>query len=211
MFVLGLRGTVRAMRGISIALLGLGNVGAGALKILRENRREIEGRLAASVNVKRVLVRDLDKPRQVQIKRDRLTTEISEILDDPDVRVVVEVIGGIEELEQRAVAGWDEFSGNTPHRPWIDKVEISCSACGGRSHRIEEVGNPWLDAGIVPFSTLHYNTDPEYWEKWFPANFVVECFPGQFRNWFYALLAMSAMMSNRAPFQVLLGHALVRD
>jgi homoserine dehydrogenase len=84
------------MRGISIALLGLGNVGAGALKILRENRVEIEGRLAASVNVKAVLVRDLDKPRQVEIDPERLTTKIEDILDDPDVRVVVELIGGIE-------------------------------------------------------------------------------------------------------------------
>ena len=84
------------MRGISIALLGLGNVGAGALKILRHNRREIEGRLAASVNVKHVLVRELDKPRMVEIERERLTTDVREILDDPDVRVVVEVIGGIE-------------------------------------------------------------------------------------------------------------------
>jgi isoleucyl-tRNA synthetase len=122
-----------------------------------------------------------------------------------------EVLGGPEELEQRAVVGWEDFAGNTPHRPWIDEVEIACSACGARSRRVEDVGNPWLDAGIVPFSTLHYNTDPDYWARWFPANFVVECFPGQFRNWFYALLAMSAMMSGRAPFQVLLGHALVRD
>ncbi len=49
------------------------------------------------------------------------------------------------------------------------------------------------------------------WEKWFPADFITECFPGQFRNWFYALLAMSTMMEKRAPFKVLLGHALVRD
>ena len=70
---------------------------------------------------------------------------------------------------------------------------------------------PWLDAGIVPFSTMGYNTDREYWEKWFPADFITECFPGQFRNWFYAILAMSTMMEQRPPFKVLLGHALVRD
>jgi isoleucyl-tRNA synthetase len=77
--------------------------------------------------------------------------------------------------------------------------------------RIPDVGNPWLDAGIVPFSTMGYNRDREYWQKWFPADFITESFPGQFRNWFYALLAMSTMMENRAPFKVLLGHALVRD
>src|SRR5262249_35291947 len=46
---------------------------------------------------------------------------------------------------------------------------------------------------------------------WFPAAFITESFPGQFRNWFYAILAMSTMMANRPPFRTLLGHALVRD
>ncbi len=56
------------------------------------------------------------------------------------------------------------------------------------------MGNPWLDAGIVPFSTMNYNTNREEWQKWYPADLVTECFPGQFRNWFYSLLAMSTMM-----------------
>ena len=77
--------------------------------------------------------------------------------------------------------------------------------------RIKDVGNPWLDAGIVPFSTLKYNTDRDYWSEWFPGDFVTECFPGQFRNWFYSLLAMSAELEGKAPFKTLLGHALVKD
>jgi isoleucyl-tRNA synthetase len=73
------------------------------------------------------------------------------------------------------------------------------------------VGNPWLDAGIVPFSTLRYDTDRPYWEQWFPADFIVEAFPGQFRNWFYALLAMSTVLEGREPFRTVLGHGQVRD
>jgi len=122
-----------------------------------------------------------------------------------------DVIGGRDELKNRAIKGWKEFEGHTPHRPWIDLVEIRCTRCGGQAHRIPDVGNPWLDAGIVPYSTLGYNHHRSYWEKWFPADFVTESFPGQFRNWFYALLAMSALMEGRAPFKVLLGHATVRD
>jgi isoleucyl-tRNA synthetase len=121
------------------------------------------------------------------------------------------VIGGLEELRRRAIAGWDQFEGHSPHRPHIDAVKIACQRCGGEASRIEDVGNPWLDAGIVSFSTLRYNTDREYWRRWFPADLVLECFPGQFRNWFYSLLAMSAMLDGRAPFRTLLGHALVRD
>ena len=122
-----------------------------------------------------------------------------------------DIVGSRDELRDRAIAGWERFEGHTPHRPWIDLVKIRCTKCGGSSSRIPDVGNPWLDAGIVPYSTLGYNRDRTYWEKWFPADFITECFPGQFRNWFYALLAMSALMENRAPFKVLLGHALVRD
>ena len=122
-----------------------------------------------------------------------------------------DVIGSREELKRRAVAGWNEFDGHSPHRPWVDVVKIRCAKCGGNASRISDVGNPWLDAGIVPYSTLGYNRDRKYWQEWFPADFVTESFPGQFRNWFYALLAMSAMMEEQVPFKVLLGHALVRD
>jgi isoleucyl-tRNA synthetase len=122
-----------------------------------------------------------------------------------------EVIGGRSELQERAVRGWDAFDGHSPHRPWIDEVLIECRACGKEVPRIKDVGTPWLDAGIVPYSTLGYLHDRDYWEKWFPAEFITECFPGQYRNWFYSLLAMSTVLENREPFQLVLGHAVVRD
>jgi isoleucyl-tRNA synthetase len=122
-----------------------------------------------------------------------------------------DVIGSREELRERAVAGWEQFAGHSPHRPWIDLVKVRCAKCGGQASRIPDVGNPWLDAGIVPYSTMGYNADRASWEQWFPADFVTEAFPGQFRNWFYAMLAMSTMMTHRAPFKTLLGHGQVRD
>ncbi|MBI3971621.1 MAG: isoleucine--tRNA ligase [Chloroflexi bacterium] len=122
-----------------------------------------------------------------------------------------DVVGGEDELKQRAVAGWDAFEGHTPHRPWIDAVKIACPTCGGQAARIPDVGNPWLDAGIVPYSTLHYRHNRDYWMQWFPADFISESFPGQFRNWFYALLTMSTVLEDREPFRTVLGYALVRD
>jgi len=122
-----------------------------------------------------------------------------------------EVIGGKDELKARAVEGWEKFEGHTPHRPHIDQVKIQCQKCGAKVPRITDVGNPWLDAGIVPYSTMGYTEDRAYWKKWFPPDFITECFPGQFRNWFYAILTMSTVMENRPPFKTLLGHALVRD
>jgi isoleucyl-tRNA synthetase len=122
-----------------------------------------------------------------------------------------EVIGSMAELKERAVAGWDEFEGHTPHRPWIDRVKIRNPNSGALMSRIPDVGNPWLDAGIVPFSTMQYNTCPDAWSAWYPADFVTECFPGQFRNWFYAMLSMATMMDNSPPFKTLLGHRLVMN
>jgi isoleucyl-tRNA synthetase len=121
----------------------------------------------------------------------------------------VNVVGGREELAERAVEGWSGFEGHTPHRPYVDAVKIRCSGCGEPVSRIADVGNPWLDAGIVPFSTMHYREDPEYWKQWFPADFVTESFPGQFRNWFYSLLAMSTVLRRETPFKTLFGYALV--
>ncbi len=121
------------------------------------------------------------------------------------------VVGSKKELMELSVEGWEEFEGNSPHRPWIDKVKIKHPDSGLIGERILDVGNPWLDAGIVPFSTLGYTDNKEYWKEWFPGDFVTECFPGQFRNWFYSLLAMSAELEEAAPFKTLLGHALVKD
>ncbi|MCP4200772.1 MAG: isoleucine--tRNA ligase [bacterium] len=124
---------------------------------------------------------------------------------------VFEVIGSKEELRERAVEGWDRFDGHSPHRPWVDEVKIACPSCGKPTPRIPDVGNPWLDAGIVPYSTMHYNTDREYWKDWFPADWISESFPGQFRNWFYAILAMSTVMENRPPFKLMFGYRLMKD
>ena len=72
------------------------------------------------------------------------------------------VIGSKAELEERATGGLDQLQ--ELHRPWIDEVTIACSACGKDVRRVTEVGDAWLDAGIVPFSTLGWQ-NPE----WIPA------------------------------------------
>jgi homoserine dehydrogenase len=84
------------MESIAIGLLGAGNVGGGVVRILQENRESIERRLGARVLVKRVLVRDPSRERHVGIPGELLTTDAQAVLADPDVRVVVELIGGIE-------------------------------------------------------------------------------------------------------------------
>jgi isoleucyl-tRNA synthetase len=83
------------------------------------------------------------------------------------------------------------------------QVKLECPRCQGLMSRILDVGNPWLDAGIVPFSTLQYRRDREYWRAWYPADWISESFPGQFRNWFYSLLAMATVVDQSPPFKEL--------
>ena len=117
-----------------------------------------------------------------------------------------EVMGDEDELKRRAVQGWEIFEGHTPHRPFIDEVKLECAKCKGLMSRIPDVGNPWLDAGIVPFSTLRYRKDREYWQSWYPAHWISESFPGQFRNWFYSLLAMATVVDQSPPFKENFGY-----
>ena len=117
------------------------------------------------------------------------------------------VIGSRAELEERALGGLDQLE--ELRRPWIDAVPIRCERAASRCTRVEEVGDVWLDAGIVPFSTLGWE-NPEYvpegyatgaakglttadlpdhatWEQWFPADWVSEM-REQIRLWFYSQL-----------------------
>ena len=122
-----------------------------------------------------------------------------------------EVIGSETELKERAISGWSEFEGHTPHRPYVDAIQIACKGCGAPVHRVKDVGNPWLDAGIVALSTLKYRHDRDYWREWYPADLISESFPGQFRNWFYALLTESTAVTGEKPFRNVFTYALMRD
>jgi len=90
------------------------------------------------------------------------------------------------------------------HRPWIDDIEITCE-CGKKVKRISSVGDVWLDAGIVPYSTLYYKTDKEKWAKYYPIEWISEM-KEQVRLWFYSMLFMSTVISGRAPYEKVVGY-----
>ncbi len=138
----------------------------------------------------------------------------------------VTVVGSKSELENKATSGFDQLE--ELHRPWVDNVKIKCDHCGRTDlTRIPEVGDVWLDAGIVPFSSLGWQNeewieggygtgaaagltnadlpDNAYWEKWFPATWVTEM-REQVRLWFYSQLFMSVALVGKAPFQSVLGY-----
>ncbi|OGO72964.1 MAG: isoleucine--tRNA ligase [Chloroflexi bacterium RIFCSPLOWO2_12_FULL_71_12] len=108
------------------------------------------------------------------------------------------VLGSQDELRRLAKGGLDQLK--ELHRPWIDRVVLGCPECGADAERVKEVGDCWLDAGVVPFSTLRYQTDRAYWEKWFPAEYVVEMVE-QVRLWFYSMLFFSTVVTGKAPYR----------
>jgi isoleucyl-tRNA synthetase len=118
------------------------------------------------------------------------------------------VIGSRAELDERAVTGTEGLK--ELHRPWIDDVAIACEKCGETVNRVLEVGDAWLDAGIVPFSTLNYMHDAEYWAKWYPANFITEM-REQIRLWFYSMLFMSVTLKDQSPYQSVLAFEKLMD
>ena len=84
------------MKRVVIGLLGCGTVGSGVVKLLTEHEREVRERLGVPVFVKRIAVRDQDKKREIDVDRKLLTGDLAQVVDDPEIQVVVELIGGLE-------------------------------------------------------------------------------------------------------------------
>jgi isoleucyl-tRNA synthetase len=141
------------------------------------------------------------------------------------------VISSRTELRERATTGLEQLK--ELHRPWIDEVTIRCEQCGEEDvRRIPEVGDAWLDAGIVPLSTLGWENptyvphgyatgaaegvtgadlpDHAYWERWFPADWVSEM-REQIRLWFYSISFMSMTMVGSLPYRAVLSYEKLLD
>ena len=85
------------MRTISVGLLGLGNVGSGVVKLLADNAEAIAQRLGGSaVAIRRIAVREAEKPRLVDVAPSLITTDVAAVLADPEIEIVLELMGGEE-------------------------------------------------------------------------------------------------------------------
>jgi isoleucyl-tRNA synthetase len=118
------------------------------------------------------------------------------------------VVGSREELRVLAVDPAAVDALPELHRPWIDDMRIRCPKCHGEAPRVIEVGDCWLDAGIVPFSTLGYFGDRAAWERAYPAEWVSEM-REQVRLWFYSMLFMSVTLKGRSPYEKVLSYESV--
>ncbi|QBP42391.1 homoserine dehydrogenase [Paenisporosarcina antarctica] len=81
---------------ISIGLLGLGTVGNGVATILQQHQQDLTYKLGVQVSIKKVLIKDKNKARLSSLDPNVFTTDVWDILDDPSIDIIVEVMGGIE-------------------------------------------------------------------------------------------------------------------
>jgi homoserine dehydrogenase len=86
-----------SLREVGIGIAGFGTVGGGVLSILRRHAGDIEARLGARIRVRRVVLRDVDKVRPVDVDRALLSTRMADLVEDREVAVVVELIGGVDQ------------------------------------------------------------------------------------------------------------------
>lgn len=122
----------------------------------------------------------------------------------------VTVIGSFEELAEKAVVPFNvhELYDGSVHRPHIDSHVIQCGHCKKTVGRVKEVGDCWLDAGIVPFSTMNYRVAGRH--PAYPFDFACEM-REQVRLWFYSCLVMGVVLEGEAPFKTVCTYDEMRD
>lgn len=121
-----------------------------------------------------------------------------------------ECIGSIEELKKKGI---DVPEGIELHKPYIDKIKLTCPDCGKEMERTPEVIDCWFDSGSMPFAQHHYPFEnKEVFDNNFPAQFISEAVD-QTRGWFYTLLAISTALFDTNPFEncIVLGHVLDKN
>ncbi|MGX1266123.1 homoserine dehydrogenase [Rossellomorea marisflavi] len=92
------------MESISIGLLGLGTVGSGVVKIVENHQDKLTHQIGCPVKVKKALVQELEKERDLKLGREVLTTDPAEVLNDPEIDIIVEVMGGIEATKEHLLS-----------------------------------------------------------------------------------------------------------
>jgi len=114
------------------------------------------------------------------------------------------VIGSIDELKKLAGAIPEDL-----HKPWIDEVRIKCK-CGSFKERIPDILDVWIDAGSASWNCLDYPRRKDWFEKLYPADFILEGID-QIRGWFNLLLVAAMVAMNRKSFNSVYMHGFIND
>lgn len=114
----------------------------------------------------------------------------------------VEVIGSVKELEEKGAKVPKNL-----HRPWIDEVEWTCK-CHGKMKRIPDIIDVWIDAGVCSWACLYYPQRKDYFEKFFPADFILEA-TEQVRLWFSMLSICSQLGFEKNCYKNVYMHGML--
>ena len=121
-----------------------------------------------------------------------------------------EVIGSIDELQEKVMEDVNVREMEL-HRPYVDNLHIKCSECGSCMERVKDVMDVWFDSGSMPYAQFHYPFEnKDLFENQFPADFIAEGVD-QTRGWFYVLLVISTIISDRASFKNVLVNDMMLD
>jgi isoleucyl-tRNA synthetase len=115
-----------------------------------------------------------------------------------------EVIGSADELRDRAKNIPDNL-----HKPWIDDVKFKCE-CGGVMKRVPDILDVWIDAGTASWNCLYYPKRSDFFERYFPADFILEG-KDQIRGWFNMLLVASMIALEKPCFKAVYMHGFLTD
>ena len=96
------------MKSVKIGMLGLGTVGSGVVRIVEGHQEDLQRQIGASVEIRKVAVRTIGKARNVSIDPDLLTEDPWELINDPEIDVIIEVMGGVEQTKTYILSALDK-------------------------------------------------------------------------------------------------------
>lgn len=96
------------MKPIKVGLLGLGTVGTGVVRIIEGHQEDLQRQIGSPVTIEKIAVKDINKPRSIHVDQDKLTEDPSEVINDADIDVIIEVMGGIEQTKQYMLESLDK-------------------------------------------------------------------------------------------------------
>ena len=121
-----------------------------------------------------------------------------------------DVVGSIAELKEKAIEEIKDEELDL-HRPYVDNIHITCSKCGKKMNRVNDILDVWFDSGSMPYAQYHYPFEnKEVFEKQFPADFIAEGID-QTRGWFYVMLVISTIISGESSYKNVLVNDLMLD
>lgn len=95
------------MKPVKVGLLGLGTVGTGVVRIVEGHQEDLSSQVGSPIIIEKVAVKNLEKARSIEIEQSKLTEDPWEVIRDPEIDVIVEVMGGVEAAKEYILEALD--------------------------------------------------------------------------------------------------------